>query len=313
MDSDTSFNTKSSAGQSPSILVVIVLHEAAEWVEFCLAPLVGAEFLDIVCVDNASSDETVSKLLKDFPSITLICSEENLGFGRANNLGIDNSLRDNHQHIFLLNQDARIAPEAILELAEIQSNNPSFGVVSPLHFTRTEEDLDPLFSSYLSSDVTPQLLSDLLLRKTPAPVYATKFVNAALWLISSDCLSRVGVFDPRFPHYSEDDDYVRRVRIAGFLVGICPGVMAEHVRGYGSGGRTAQFYRSAESRSYSNALLKMKYGNRGRATQFLDVLRAGAIDFFKSTLHVDPRGAAVSLRVTWRLVCFLLRESNKGA
>lgn len=57
------------------------------------------------------------------------------------------------------------------------------------------------------------------------------FCNAATWLISRKGLIMVGGFDPIFPHYGEDTDYLQRVVFHGGKVGILPSVHAYHERG----------------------------------------------------------------------------------
>ena len=60
------------------------------------------------------------------------------------------------------------------------------------------------------------------------PIYETTFVNAAAWLISKKCLLAVGGFDPLYPHYGEDTDYIQRAQYFGFKIGIVPSVKIWH-------------------------------------------------------------------------------------
>jgi len=61
-------------------------------------------------------------------------------------------------------------------------------------------------------------------------IHDVSFVMAAFWLISADCLMKVGIFDPIFFHYGEDGDYLSRVRFHGFKIGVVMDSIAYHDR-----------------------------------------------------------------------------------
>ena len=63
-------------------------------------------------------------------------------------------------------------------------------------------------------------------------VYEIPFVMAAHWMISRECLLKVGGFSNTFPHYGEDCNYIHRLRYHKFNVGIAPNINVVHDREY---------------------------------------------------------------------------------
>ena len=91
------------------ILVIIVSYNFERWIDRCLNSLRQSEQqADVVVIDNASQDRTVSLIESRYPEVRLIKSKENLGFGRANNIGMKIALKEGYDAVFLLNQDAWI-------------------------------------------------------------------------------------------------------------------------------------------------------------------------------------------------------------
>ena len=159
-------------------------------------------------VDNASTDKTVL-IVSQFPNIDFTILNENLGFGKANNFGIKKANSLGFNSFFLLNQDTWIACDSIEKLILQQRNNSIFGILSPMHFDNSEENLDKNFETYFSKKTN---ISEYL--------FEVPFVNAAAWLISKKCLDKVGLFEPAFNHYGEDRNFCNRTHFHGFKIGI---------------------------------------------------------------------------------------------
>lgn len=205
-----------------TIYPIIVTYNGLQWIDKCLGSLRTSTLpLHIIVVDNASTDGTADYIAANFPEVELIRSHENLGFGKGNNIGLQKALNDNADYVFLLNQDAWVMPDTIEKLVEVHQNNREYGILSPVHLNGENTGLETKFAEYAAPDNTPDLLSDMFLSKLKL-VYTTKFVNAAAWLISKDCLIKTGGFNLLFPHYGEDEDYINRCHYWGFKVGIVP-------------------------------------------------------------------------------------------
>lgn len=77
----------------------------------CIGSLRRSEYpVDTVVIDNGSQDATVALLKERYPEVHVVCNRENLGFGKANNIGMRLALEKGYDAVFLLNQDAWIDP-----------------------------------------------------------------------------------------------------------------------------------------------------------------------------------------------------------
>ncbi len=191
--------------------VVIVTYNGSHWIEKNISSLLKSSFpITIIVVDNASTDTTLA-ILEKFPEIYCIKSEVNLGFGKANNIGIRYAIENDFNSIFLLNQDTWVFENTIKTLIEKLKLFPEFGILSPLHFSSDEIKLDKNFESYYNRKTH---FFDNSLAEVP-------FVNAAAWLINSSCIKKAGLFAPEFNHYGEDRNYCDRLHYHGLKIGIC--------------------------------------------------------------------------------------------
>jgi N-acetylglucosaminyl-diphospho-decaprenol L-rhamnosyltransferase len=96
------------------VVVIIVTYNGAGWIEKCLNSLRNSSLnTDVIVIDNASTDETVSLIENLYPEVELVKRANNLGFGQANNIGLRMALDQNADFVFLLNQDAWIDQDTI--------------------------------------------------------------------------------------------------------------------------------------------------------------------------------------------------------
>lgn len=205
-------------------LVIIVSYNFERWIERCLGSLrQSVSPVDVLVVDNCSQDATTRIVAEQYPEVRLIHSKENLGFGRANNIGLRIALEEGYDAVFLLNQDAWIDAETIGTLAELSEKYPQYGILSPVHLTGKGDQPDRGFGSYAHLAHLDQL-------RTDKPVIPVSFINAAFWMIPASVLRVVGGFSPLFYHYGEDKDYINRLRYHGYELGYSPNVFGCHDR-----------------------------------------------------------------------------------
>ncbi|HOT65137.1 MAG TPA: glycosyltransferase, partial [Dysgonamonadaceae bacterium] len=104
----------SSNSVEQSICVIIVSYNFETWIDRCI-PSIQASTLPatILVVDNASQDRTYEIIRNRYPEVVLIENKENLGFGKANNIGMRYALEKGFDYVFLLNQDAWLEPNAL--------------------------------------------------------------------------------------------------------------------------------------------------------------------------------------------------------
>ena len=203
------------------ISVVVVTYNGEIWIKKNIDSLLKSNYpIDIIVVDNASTDQSIA-LLKEYKNIQLIQNNTNLGFGKANNIGINSAIKNGADAVFLLNQDTWIFENTITNLAEKLFEIPDFGIVSPMHYSADETILDSSFNTYYNNNETE--IDSNSIRIVP-------FVNAAAWLVSKECLQKVGYFEPVFNHYGEDRNFCDRVHYHKFKIGIVKNTAICHDR-----------------------------------------------------------------------------------
>ena len=148
------------------VVVVIVTYNGMKWYRDCFDSLRNSSIaLDIIVVDNNSSDETVDFIRNNYPEICLVENKKNLGFGQANNIGFNYAIEKKADYVFLLNQDAWIKTNTIYGLVELMQKQPEYGILSPMQINKSEDKLDLPFQYYITPSSCPELLSDSLVKQ----------------------------------------------------------------------------------------------------------------------------------------------------
>ena len=166
------------------ICVIIVTYNGMEWIQKCLQSVYNSSIRStVIVVDNGSTDGTQEFILNNYGNIDFIQSEENLGFGKANNVGFKKALETNSDYILLLNQDAYIKHRTLEKLINISQEFPEYGILSPLHLNGEEKDFDHLLKLHLSDQNFNDLLKDIVIDEKFKDIYDIEFINAAIWLL----------------------------------------------------------------------------------------------------------------------------------
>lgn len=215
------------------IFAIIVIYNGMrnDWIQKCFDSILTSSIpVDIIAIDNGSTDGSIDFIKENYPQVDFTVSEENLGFGKANNIGLRKALDKGGDYFFLLNQDAWVESNTIEELVKQAKINPEYGVISPLHLNGKGEALDYSFSLYIQPEYCKNLYSDFVLGKSHKKIYESDFICAAAWLISKECLKVIGGFSPTFFHYGEDDNYIHRLKYYNLKIGVYPSVKIYHDR-----------------------------------------------------------------------------------
>ncbi len=190
------------------VFVIIVTYNGERWIKGTIQSLLKSNHsCKIVVIDNGSSDKTL-EILAGCKEIKLIDNLLNLGFGQANNIGIEYSQKNNADYIFLLNQDAKVKEDTILDLVNLLEKNEDFGILSPQHYNGKGDKYDFNFKKYLE------------LSERNKNFLETKFINAAAWMVRSDIFLKYGVFSKEFFHYGEDRNFCDRLNYFKVKIGI---------------------------------------------------------------------------------------------
>lgn len=215
----------------PNIYFIIVTYNAMQWAERCFSSLRKSSVpVNVLVVDNGSTDGTQDFIKRNFNEVELIQNDENLGFGKANNIGIETAYRKNADFFYLMNQDAWVFENSVAELLKVYNSYPNksdIGILSPVHLDGSEKKLDIFIDKYIAMNFENRMISDFYLN-SPKPYYEISFVNASHWLIPKETIEKVGGFNPYFFHYGEDNEYVNRVHYHKKKIFLVSGSKAVH-------------------------------------------------------------------------------------
>lgn len=213
------------------ILVIIVTYNAMQWAERCFDNLRNSTVKpDVFVVDNGSTDGTQAYIQEHYPEVIFQQSKVNLGFGKANNLGLQYALDNGYDYVYLLNQDAWVMEDTFEKLNEISKRNPEYGILSPFQMNEDVVNIDNSFFNIASlSGKINEIMSDFNSGNNDN-IYSVPYIMAAHWFVTAKCLKSVGGFSPCFPHYGEDNNYANRTLYKGFKIGIVPSLRVVHDR-----------------------------------------------------------------------------------
>lgn len=182
-----------------------------------------ADRLDIVMVDNGSTDGSASRVAAAHPTVRIIRNLTNRGFAAAVNQAIAAS---RGTLLFITNDDVTVAPGSLTALVEYLDAHPDVGVVGG-RVVAKDDPTQTLFAGKTFSFWTG------LQRPNPRPDRArdVDFIEGAALLTRRSVVERIGGFDERFaPAYWEDVDFCLRVRRAGLRVRYAPAATFTHRR-----------------------------------------------------------------------------------
>jgi GT2 family glycosyltransferase len=210
------------------VSIIIVSYNTRALLLECLASAVESSAgatVEIIVVDNASTDCSFEAAKERFPQAAIIRNETNRGFGAACNQAIKVA---SAPLILLLNSDARLTAEAFSALSDCVSSNHRCGAAGCLMTNAQGEAINnarnfltPLNQAFellgLSGSGRFSRTHQLRLDRNQTDC-SVDWVDAACLILRRAALDEAGLFDERFFMYSEDEDLCHRLKSAGWLV-----------------------------------------------------------------------------------------------
>jgi hypothetical protein len=227
------------------VSVIIVNYNVKSFAEQCLHSVnaaIGNLSVEVFLIDNGSTDGSVEFLKTRFPTFEIIDNRENIGFGRANNIGLK---RSQGKYLLILNPDTLIAEDTLQNLSDYLDAHPEVGAAGPKILTR-EGAFDvtskrgfptpwvafsrlsglskifpksPIFGSY-----------DLLYLDPDQPAEVDSLVGSCM-IVRRETYLQTGGFDEDYFMYGEDIDWCFRMKQAGWQIHYAPVTKIVHFRG----------------------------------------------------------------------------------
>jgi N-acetylglucosaminyl-diphospho-decaprenol L-rhamnosyltransferase len=293
--------------------IVILNWNTKDLLRRCLQTVLASEgdfSYDVIVVDNASTDGSRDMVRTEFPPVTLIANDENLGYPRGNNIGLrklgydDDGVRDDApRYALLLNPDTEVPPDALYQMIRYMDANPMVGVAGP-KLVLPDGSLDlacrrsfpsPLVAFYHYSGLakrfpdSPRFARYNMTFADPDQEIEVDSVVGAYMQVRREALAQVGLLDETFFMYGEDLDWAYRIKKAGWTVFYNPAVTVKHVK------RAASRKSNRASMEFYRAML-IFYRKHYRATTPLlvhlliltGILAKGGTQLWNEIRHPTP-------------------------
>ena len=210
--------------------IIIVSWNVADLLRACLDSILAAPTplaLEIIVVDSASSDTTVTMIQSEYPPVTLMAQTENLGFVKCNNIGLKAS---RGRHVLLLNPDTEIIGDPLATMVAYLDAHPDVGIVGP-HTLNTDRSTQStkrrfptmttgIFESTWLQDYAPKALMDWYYTADIADQSTgdVDWVQGSALMARRSVYEQIGGLDEGFFMFSEELDWCKRAKDAGWRV-----------------------------------------------------------------------------------------------
>jgi GT2 family glycosyltransferase len=226
--------------------IIIVSWNVRDLLRQCLASVDasrGELALEVIVVDSASGDGSAEMVTNEFPWVILLPEEENVGFSRGNNLGIGQATG---RYLLLLNPDTQVMAGALTQMVSFLDSEPSIGALGPqlLFPDGTVQSSRRRFptlatgffeSTWIQSIAPRSVLRDYYVLDRPDDaVSEVDWVMGACLLVRREAFEEVGPLDEGYFMYSEEMEWQRRIKDAGWKVVYFPQARVIHHEGKSS-------------------------------------------------------------------------------
>ncbi len=232
---------------TPDVTIAIQGYKNPDMLKLCIQSVIDhcdAERMEIVVSDSATEEDTRLMMRENFPHITFLPHEKNVGFGAMVNACIDNA---KGRYVFIINPDTILEPETITGLESYMEDHPEVGLIGPAqkNFNGTIENTrfrfyEPLTILYRRSFLkefgfAKRHLAHFEMRDVVgAEPYPVPWVIGSAMFVRREVIDKVGGMDLRYFMYMEDTDWCRTIWDAGWKVYYHPQVTLYHFYGKGS-------------------------------------------------------------------------------
>ena len=225
---------------APLVSVIIVNYNGRAFLEKCLSSLLAQSYHDveIILVDNASSDNSIDYLRKEFPSVKIIANEQNAGFAKGINIGINAA---NGELIATLNNDTEVSTRWLEELVKAITSRENTGMcASKMLFMKNPGFIN---STGICISRSGACWDRGMFERDDGQYESVEEVFgpcAGAAIYRKAMLEEVGLLDEDFYAYMEDADLAFRGRLAGWKCLYVPKAVVYHMHG-GTGGYASNY------------------------------------------------------------------------
>lgn len=242
--------------QATDVSIVIVNWNTRQLLLRCLQSILdhsGRRSVELIVVDNASADGSAGVVARRYPQVILVENQTNLGFAKANNLGIKRSRGD---YVCLVNSDILVLDRSIDRMCDYMDRNPEAGLLGPrllnadrsmqLSCKRFPTLLNYACESFGVNKLLPHsrlFCGEHLRYFSHGKLLRTEALVGAFLMVRRKALEEVGLLDEEFFIYGEEIDWARRFWASGWEVVFFPKAEVVHYGAASSARDPTRFYR----------------------------------------------------------------------
>lgn len=269
---------------------------------------------EVIFVDNASKDNSVSVIRRDFADCRLIQNAQNVGFGRANNQAVPFVVG---RYILLLNTDAFVGADTLSKTVAHMDANPRCGILG-VRLEGRDGALQPscryfptVWNTFLLRTGLNRLLKTVQMvddfEWAHDEVRSCDWVVGCYYLVRREVIEQIGLFDPRYFLYFEEIDHCFAAKKAGWDVVFYPHTTVVHFGGESakSDGTVTKSGRQLEELQIESELLYF-YKNHGAASAWSSVVLTVLADWINVLKRTVRLARPLGVKDAWRhsaLVC----------
>jgi N-acetylglucosaminyl-diphospho-decaprenol L-rhamnosyltransferase len=225
---------------TPTLSIIIVNWNVRDLLAACLRSLAPAReqlALQVIVVDSHSADDSVAMVRRDFPWVELIACTENVGFPKGNNLGLAQA---NGRYLLLLNPDTEVVGAALTTMIDYLASHPDVGALGPQLLNpdgsvqSSRRRFPTLTTALFESTWLEPLAPASILRHyyvqdvADGETAVVDWVTGACLLVRRDVVDQIDGLDEAYFMYSEELDWCRRIKAAGWQIVYLPTAQVIH-------------------------------------------------------------------------------------
>lgn len=274
---------------SPAVYIIILNWNGWKDTLVCIESAKNLDYpnFKIIVVDNASTNDSVQRISDAHPDIKLLLSPANLGFAGGNNIGIEFAIRSGADYVWLLNNDARAASDALTHMVRLAESDGKIGAVgsmilnfSPPHGIQAWGGGRVSFISGRSKHLMESGTLD--------------YVTGASMLLRSTSLQNVGMLDSNFFMYWEDADLCFRLRSSYWKIAVAD--------------QSKVYHKDSASLGKTNLLMDIYYNS----SAVLFYYKHSRMPIFPIVVGVLGRASKRALKGEYKKISAILKSSVKA-
>lgn len=187
------------------------------------------ENLQVLVVDNGSTDETLTALPLEFPQAQVLVNASNLGYAEGNNVGMRYAMTQGAEFVVILNNDVTVAQDWLEPFVNAACANERAALLGPMVYHADEPNIIQSAGGLMTRDWRAYHRG---MNETDAGQFAEiskiDWLNGCAVMARASALENIGLLDPSFFMYGEDVDWGIRARRAGYDVLFVPQARVWH-------------------------------------------------------------------------------------